>query len=413
MRSIDEMLQELCPHGVKFKELGTIAELVRGNGMPKSDFTDEGVGCIHYGQIYTHYGTWATEVISHVLEEKAAKLAKVNPGDIIITNTSENLDDVGKAVAWLGSETIVTGGHATVLKVKPSIDSKYLAYWFQSPAFRYEKKRRATGTKVIDVSANKLATVKIPVPPLEVQREIVKALDQFAKLEAELGAELEAEREARHRQYVFYRDKLVSGTVGADYLRLGDVGGFVRGRRFTKNDVVDSGIPSIHYGEIYTTYGTSTDEAVSHVRVELHDQLRYAEPGSVVFAGVGETVEDVGKAVAWLGNEPVATHDDTFVFTSPLNPKYVAYAVQTKDFHRQKERHVSRAKVKRLSAAGLADIKIPVPNLAVQEKIVETLDSFHALVKDIDFELPAEISFRRNQYEHYRDRLLTFKEAVT
>lgn len=110
MSSIDEMLQELCPDGVKFKELGTIAELVRGNGMPKSDFTDEGVGCIHYGQIYTHYGTWATEVISHVHEEKAARLAKVNPGDLIITNTSENLDDVGKAVAWLGSEVIVTGG---------------------------------------------------------------------------------------------------------------------------------------------------------------------------------------------------------------------------------------------------------------------------------------------------------------
>ncbi|MEV6450220.1 restriction endonuclease subunit S [Streptomyces anulatus] len=410
MSSIDEMLQELCPDGVKFKELGTIAELVRGNGMPKSDFTDEGVGCIHYGQIYTHYGTWATEVISHVHEEKAARLAKVNPGDLIITNTSENLDDVGKAVAWLGSEVIVTGGHATV--IKPSIDSKYLAYWFQSPAFHSEKKRRATGTKVIDVSANKLATVKIPVPPLEVQREIVKVLDQFAELEAELKAELKAELEARHRQYVFYRDKLVSEAVGAEHLRLGDVGDFVRGRRFTKNDVVDSGIPSIHYGEIYTEYGTSADEAVRHVRVELHDQLRYAQPGSVVFAGVGETVEDVGKAVAWLGNEPVATHDDTFVFTSPLNPKYVAYAVQTKEFHRQKERHVSRAKVKRLSAAGLADIKIPVPNLTVQERIVETLDNFDALVDDIIFGLPAEISFRRKQYEHYRDRLLTFKEAA-
>lgn len=254
--------------------------------------------------------------------------------------------------------------------------------------------------------------MKIPVPPLEVQREIVKVLDQFAELEAELKAELKAELEARHRQYVFYRDKLVSEAVGAEHLRLGDVGDFVRGRRFTKNDVVDSGIPSIHYGEIYTEYGTSADEAVRHVRVELHDQLRYAQPGSVVFAGVGETVEDVGKAVAWLGNEPVATHDDTFVFTSPLNPKYVAYAVQTKEFHRQKERHVSRAKVKRLSAAGLADIKIPVPNLTVQERIVETLDNFDALVDDIIFGLPAEISFRRKQYEHYRDRLLTFKEAA-
>ncbi|MFI8128973.1 restriction endonuclease subunit S [Streptomyces diastaticus] len=204
MSRIDEMLQELCPDGVKLKELGAIAELVRGNGMPKSDFVDEGVGCIHYGQIYTHYGTWATEVISHVPEEKAVKLAKVNPGDLIVTNTSENLDDVGKAVAWLGDEVIVTGGHATV--VKSSIDSKYLAYWFQSPAFHYEKKRRATGTKVIDVSAKQLAMVKVPVPPPEVQREIVRVLDHFTQLEAELEAELGA----RRKQYEHYRNRLLT-----------------------------------------------------------------------------------------------------------------------------------------------------------------------------------------------------------
>ena len=116
MSRIDKLIADLCPDGVEFKALGNIARLVRGNGMPKSDLTENGVGAIHYGQIYTRYGAWARATISFVSETTASKLAKVDPGDIIITNTSENIEDVGKAVAWLGDEQVVTGGHATVIK---------------------------------------------------------------------------------------------------------------------------------------------------------------------------------------------------------------------------------------------------------------------------------------------------------
>ncbi len=206
MSRIDELIQDLCPNGVEFKLLGEIGTFVRGNGMPKTDFSESGTGAIHYGQIYTYYGTWAAETISYVPIAKAAKLAKVDPGDIIITNTSENLEDVGKAVAWLGSEQIVTGGHATIFK--HAQEPKYIAYWLQSPSFQSQKRRLATGTKVIDVSAKNLAKVRIPVPPLEVQREIVTILDTFSKLEAELEAELEA----RRKQYTFYRDQLLTFT---------------------------------------------------------------------------------------------------------------------------------------------------------------------------------------------------------
>ena len=406
MSHIDNLIQELCLDGVERMPLGEFATLVRGNGMPKTDLVENGVGAIHYGQIYTRYGVWATETLSYVTPEKAAKLAKADPGDILITNTSENIDDVGKAVAWLGDATIVTGGHATV--IKHDQEPKYLAYWFASADFYVQQRKLATGAKVVDVSAKQMATVRIPVPPLEVQREIVRVLDKFTQLEAELEAELEA----RRAQYKHYRDELV-GANGRRRIRLADLGTFVRGRRFTKNDVVESGIPSLHYGEIYTAYGTSATQALRNVRAELRDQLRYAQPGSVVFAGVGETVADVGKAVAWLGEEPIATHDDTFTFSSELNPKYVAYAVQTADFHQQKERHVSRAKVKRLSAMGLGAIEIPVPSLEEQESIVRSLDKFDALVGDISTGLPAELAARRKQYEHYRDRLLTFKELAS
>ncbi len=193
---------------VEFKALGEIGKLVRGNGMPKSDFTDHGVGCIHYGQIYTHYKTWATETISFVSIEKSKRLAKVDPGDIIITNTSEDLEGVSKAVAWIGQSQIVTGGHATVLKHNQN--PKYISYYLQTHNFFIQKRKHATGTKVIDVSAKKLAKIRVPIPPLEIQQEIVSILDKFEALINDLSIGLPAEIDARRKQYEYYRDKLLT-----------------------------------------------------------------------------------------------------------------------------------------------------------------------------------------------------------
>lgn len=194
---------------------------------------------------------------------------------------------------------------------------------------------------------------------------------------------------------------------------MGELGSFARGRRFTKADAAETGIPSLHYGEIYTRYGVAARSALSHVRDELRDQLAFAVSGDVVIAAVGETVEDIGKAVAWLGPEPIAIHDDTFRYRSELDPKYVSYFTQTQAFHSQKNPHVARAKVKRLSAAGLAKIRIPVPPIEEQKRIVAVLDQFDAIVNDLSVGLPAELAARRKQYGHYRDRLLTFEEAPT
>lgn len=396
---IEALIAEMCPEGVDFKTIGDFGELVRGNGMPKSDFVESGVGCIHYGQIYTYYGIWTTETKSFISVEKAKNLAKVDPGDLVITNTSENIEDVCKAVAWLGDTQIVTGGHATVLK--HSQDAKYLSYYLQTPSFFAEKKKHATGTKVIDVSAKSLAKIRIPIPPLEVQREIVKVLDTFTKLEA------------RRRQYQYYRDALLAfSDQDVRRVTMAEVGEFFRGRRFTKNDYVPDGIGCIHYGDIYTHYGMSAKETISHVRTDLAPVLRFARPGDLVIAGVGETVEDVGKAVAWLGDVEVAIHDDCFAFRHSLNPKFVSYYFQTAAFHAEKNKFVARAKVKRLSAENLGKLTIPVPSADEQERIVAILDKFDALVNDLGSGLPAEIKSRRQQYEHYRDRLLSFREAA-
>lgn len=195
---------------VEWKALGDVAELVRGNGLPKSDFTETGVPAIHYGQIYTYYKTFTTETKSFVSPETAMKLRKVDSGDVVITNTSENLEDVGKAVAYLGNVQAVTGGHATIIKPSKEMIGKYFAYFTQTEAFAVQKKKLAKGIKVIDVSAKDMSKIKIPIPSLEVQARIVSILDKTDILTNSLGESLMKEIALRNKQYVYYRDRLLS-----------------------------------------------------------------------------------------------------------------------------------------------------------------------------------------------------------
>lgn len=127
---------------------------------------------------------------------------------MIITSTSENVEDVCKCVAWLGKESIVTGGHAMIFKHHEN--PKYLSYFFQSSQFFRQKVKMAIGVKVIDVSPQKLEKTLVPIPPLEVQSEIVKILDNFTELTAELTDKLSEELTARKKQYEFYRNRLLT-----------------------------------------------------------------------------------------------------------------------------------------------------------------------------------------------------------
>lgn len=209
-------------------------------------------------------------------------------------------------------------------------------------------------------------------------------------------------------------DQLVSALrpAGVKFKALGDIGSITRGRRFVKADMVESGSPCIHYGELYTKYGTWATKAYSYLDPALASRLRVAQPGDVVFVSTGETVEDIGKAVAWLGTEDVVIHDALYAFRSGLDPKYVAYFSQTREFHTQIRRNISSSKVSAISPENLGKVRIPAPPLAVQREIVRVLDSFTELESKLKAELEAELVARRQQYQHYRDRLLTFEESA-
>jgi len=197
-------------NNVEVVTLGEIGTFVRGSGLQKKDFTPTGVGCIHYGQIYTYYGTCADKTKSFVSYETAKQLKHVEHGDVIITNTSENVEDVCKAVVYLGKEPIVTGGHASIFKPSEKIDGKYFAYYTQTEWFARDKRKYAKGTKVIDVSATDLAKIKIPIPPLAEQQRIVSILDKFEALTTSISEGLPKEIELRRKQYEYYRNQLLS-----------------------------------------------------------------------------------------------------------------------------------------------------------------------------------------------------------
>lgn len=298
--------------------------------------------------------------------------------------------------------------HVHVVRGKSGLNTRFLYHYLNIVNFI----PFLSGGGRAKLTKGKLVEIQIPIlcpnnpkKSLEIQAEIVRILDAFTSLTAELTAELNM----RKKQYNYYRDQLLSFEEGeVEWKTLGEIGEFIRGKRFTKADYVNDGISVIHYGEIYTQYGVSTSHALSQVRPEMADSLRYAEPNDVIITDVGETVEDVGKAVAWLGSEKVAIHDHCYAFRHSMNSKFVSYCMQTTSFIAEKAKYVARTKVNTLLIKGFSTIRIPIPPLAEQERIVSILDKFDALTNSITEGLPREIELRQKQYEYYRDMLLSF-----
>ncbi|MER7446276.1 restriction endonuclease subunit S [Microbacterium sp. NPDC097977] len=191
--------------------------------------------------------------------------------------------------------------------------------------------------------------------------------------------------------------------TGVPLKALGEIGSIVRGKRFVKADMIDAGVPCIHYGEIYTKYGVAATDSFSFVSHERARSLRFAVPGDVILASAGETIKDIGKSVAWLGASPIAIHDACYAFSSPLNPKFVSYFFASRAFRDQIRQQISSSKISSISTQAISRARIPVPPRAIQHEIVRVLDQFTQL----DAELEAELEARRLQYAHFRDQLVS------
>ena len=186
-----------------------------------------------------------------------------------------------------------------------------------------------------------------------------------------------------------------------------------RGSGSKREQVTETGIPCVRYGEIYTQYNTWFEKCVSHTKLEYVPSPKYFEYGDVLFAITGESVEDIAKSIVYLGDEKCLAGGDIVVLKHNQNPRYMAHVLLTTHARQQKSREKIKSKVVHSNVPSIKEIEIPLPPLETQEKIADILDRFERLCNDMALGLPAEIEARKKQYEYYRDKLLSFEEVRT
>ena len=404
MSKLDELINQLCPDGVEYVKLGSVATISRGGNFQKKDFKNEGIPCIHYGQIYTKYGYFVRETISYISEEVAKRQKFAVCNDIIMAVTSENIEDVCKCVVWQGAEKCAVSGHAAI--IHHNQNAKYLCYYFHSSMFFSQKQKIAHGTKVIEVTPDKLTDIIIPLPPLEVQSEIVRILDNFTELTAELTAELAS----RKKQYEYYRDSLLLSNPDFPRVMLRSV---VKNscsgatpKKGVKEYYENGNIPWLRTQDVKFNEITEVDSFITEVAVK-ETAAKWIPANCVIVAISGASA---GRCA--VNKIPTTTNQHCLnleIDETKALYKYVYYCVYS-----QYDELLSRKQGARgdLNSSLILGVEIPLPSLEEQARIVDVLDRFNELCGSISNGLPAEIDARQKQYEYYRDKLLTFKEKA-
>lgn len=400
---------------IKWYSLGEVAKIQRGaSPRPIAKFiTDDknSVPWIKIGDTLPN-SKYVRNTKQNITNEGAKKSRILKKGDFIISNSMS----FGRPYI-LDIDGAIHDGWASISGFGGKLNPDFLYHYLASDNVQNYWQSKMNSGSVGNLNADIIKSLQIPIPRIEIQKEIAGILDTFTELTTKLTTKLTIELKARKKQYSYYRDQLFSFKEEAvEWKPLGGIGEFQRGKRFVKDDMILEGVPCIHYGEMYTHYGTWANESKSFLSEELveNKKLRVAERGDVVIVAAGETIEDIGKGTAWLGDKGVVIHDACFSYRSKLNPKYVAYFTRTKHFHDQIKKNISSGKISAIHAKGLGTVLIPVPSQEEQERVVAILDKFDILITSISAGLPKEIKLRKKQYEYYRNMLLTFpKDNLT
>lgn len=392
MESIEQMIKRLCPKGVEYVKLGDCLKYEQPTKYQVSskDYLDDGIPVLTAGQTF---------ILGYTDEISGIYLASKDKPVIIF-------DDFTTSFHWVDFNFKVKSSAMKLLTpCSDCINFRYIYYAMK--CIKYDTLEHSRQW------ISNYSQILIPLPPLEIQSRIVEVLDKMTTLTAELEAELEA----RKQQYEYYRNKLLTfseigeGNRQVTWKKISEIGTIYRGIAYSKKDFTETGTPCIHYGQIYTRYGTFANKTFTYVSEELANGKRLAKKGDLVMAVTSENMEDVGKCLAWLGEDDILVSNHACFIRHSLNPKYLAYFLQTSYFFHYKKKISKGVKVIDLDLNMFGDMLIPVPSMEEQSRIVSILDRFEALTTDLQSGLPAEIEARRQQYEYYRNKLLTF-EAV-
>lgn len=386
MSKLEELIEQYCPDGVEWKHLEEFCEIKTGKGITKKDSNENGTYPIISGGV-TPMGYY------HIFnrEGRTVTISRVgaNAGLVSFIDKRFYLND--KCFSIIPSN---------------GTNTKFLYYILSAREADIKGMQSEGGVPTINTQ--KVGSIKIPVPPLPVQEEIVRVLDAFTELQAEL--------QKRKQQYNFYRDNLLDfkdinrGGQEIKWMKLKDVATqWYRGAGIKREEVGNEGMPCIRYGEIHTSYNIWFKDCISHTDETKQATKKYAEYGDILFAITSEDIPLVGNSVAYLGKEKIMVGGDIVVMKHNQDPRYMAYALSTSDAIKQKGKGKVKSKVVHTNVPSLQEIIIPIPPMEEQQRIADILDRFDTLTNDLTSGLPAEMEKRRQQYEYYRDRLLTFK----
>ena len=354
--------------GWEYKKLGEVCEIIRGKRFVRADIVEDGVPCIHYGDIYTHYGLSVTKTKGFVNPELAKKLRFAKKNDVVVVQAGENNWDIGVGVAYFGEEPAVV--HDACFILRHTQNPMYISYYLRSYNYHRYLVDYVHEGKICSFLKPALENAPFPLPPLSEQQSIVDYLDSaFAKIDAMKANAEKALNEAKALFQASLKEMLEPKE-----------GTFIRGGNFSKKDFVEDGYPCIHYGQIHTKFGVATFEHLSCVPETMVKKERCASKGDLVIAITSEDDEGSCKCTAWMADYDAYVGGHTAIFKHNLNPIYVSYYFKAARFQKDKLDYTHGFKVVEISPKDIAKILICYPSAEEQQSIVETLDSLKSKV---------------------------------
>ena len=398
---------------VVWKPLGEIASMYGGlTGKNKTDFEEGNASYITYKNIFDNIEV-DFDKLEKVKISPSEKQNKVRYGDILFTGSSETSEDAGmsSSITTTIEEDIYLNSFSFGVRFNEDVEliPEFSKYLFRSHFMRAAISKTASGVTRFNISKERLKKLPIPLPPLSVQQEIVRILDKFTQLEAELEAELDC----RKRQYEYYRNNLLTfneiggGGTKVEWKTLGEVFTLRNGYTPSKsnNDFWENGtIPWFRMEDI--RLGSSIlKKAIQTITPEAVKGKLF--PANTIIMATSATVgEHALIEVDFMCNQRFTCFILNKEYQTLFDIKFLYYYFFLLDEKAKQSVNVSSFPSVQMNE--LRKWEIPLPPLSEQQRIATILDKFDTLVNSISEGLPKEIALRRKQYEYYREKLLSF-----